>query len=196
MTEFGGRIAVVTASSSPPDYSFGALLMRTGQSETPEGRGSRVRVSGTSHARGWRMGSMRPESADHIHRRLRGLGRRSRRRPVSFQHGRSRYGRGHHLRGKRQAICRGCIGCDSRVLEDSSGVLDPDCLCFAINGAWHILKMAGRQAIPCSAVAQQRHKIIRNGVALAGEESVSGVTRGSGRRTTGEPTHAHLHHRQ
>jgi hypothetical protein len=30
-----------------------------------------------------------------------------------------------------------------------------------------------RVAIPCSAVAQQRHKIIRNGVALAGEESVS-----------------------
>jgi len=29
------------------------------------------------------------------------------------------------------------------------------------------------RAIPCSAVAQQRQKIIRNGVALAGEESVS-----------------------
>jgi hypothetical protein len=51
-------------------------------------------------------------------------------------------------------------------------------------------------AIACSAVAQQRHKIIRNGVALAGEESVS-----VGRRwqpppgPPGEPTHAHLHHR-
>src|SRR5215472_12329598 len=30
------------------------------------------------------------------------------------------------------------------------------------------------RAMPCSAVAQQRHKIIRNGVALVGEESVSG----------------------
>src|SRR5215472_2400586 len=29
------------------------------------------------------------------------------------------------------------------------------------------------RAIPCSAVAQQRHKIIRNRVALVGEESVS-----------------------
>src|SRR5215813_2896707 len=34
-------------------------------------------------------------------------------------------------------------------------------------------------------------------VALAGEESVSGVTGGSGPRDQpGEPTHAHLHHRQ
>src|SRR5438045_2694041 len=35
------------------------------------------------------------------------------------------------------------------------------------------------RAIPCSAVAQQRHKVIRNGVALVGEESVSGVTGGT-----------------
>src|SRR5215469_15621334 len=35
--------------------------------------------------------------------------------------------------------------------------------------------------MPCSAAAQQRHKIIRNGVALVGEESVSGLTRGSRR---------------
>jgi hypothetical protein len=53
------------------------------------------------------------------------------------------------------------------------------------------------RAIPCSDCAQQRHKIIRNGVALAGKESVSGVTGGSGPRDrSGEPTHAHLHHRQ
>src|SRR6516165_2380669 len=39
---------------------------------------------------------------------------------------------------------------------------------------------SGSRAIPCSAAAQQRHKIIHNRVALAGEESVSGVTRGSG----------------
>jgi hypothetical protein len=52
-------------------------------------------------------------------------------------------------------------------------------------------------AIPCSAVAQQRYKIIHNGVALGGEESVSGVTGGSGPSSQpGEPTHAHLHHRQ
>src|SRR5205823_8209166 len=37
------------------------------------------------------------------------------------------------------------------------------------------------RAIPCSAAPQQRHKIIRNGVALVGEESVSEVTGGSGR---------------
>jgi hypothetical protein len=30
-----------------------------------------------------------------------------------------------------------------------------------------------RRAIPCSDCAEQRHKIIRNGVALVGEESVS-----------------------
>ena len=53
------------------------------------------------------------------------------------------------------------------------------------------------RAIPCSAVAQERHKIIHNRVALAGEESVSGVTGGSGPPDQpGEPTHAHLHHRQ
>ena len=53
------------------------------------------------------------------------------------------------------------------------------------------------RAIPCSAVAQQRHKIIRNGVALAGEESVSvGHQRHPPPDPSGEPTHAHLHHRQ
>ena len=52
------------------------------------------------------------------------------------------------------------------------------------------------RAIPCSAVAQQRHKIIRNGVALVGEESVSGspaaTAAGANRRTHD----AHLHYRQ
>ena len=42
------------------------------------------------------------------------------------------------------------------------------------------------RAIPCSAAPQQRHKVIRNGVALVGEESVSGVTGGSGRGTSQE----------
>ena len=52
-------------------------------------------------------------------------------------------------------------------------------------------------AIPCSAVAQQRHKIIPNRVALVSGESMSGVTGGSGPPDQpGEPTHAHLHHRQ
>ena len=52
-------------------------------------------------------------------------------------------------------------------------------------------------AISCFAVAQQRHKIIRNGVALRAEESVSGVTSGSGPLAfIRNPTHAHLHHRQ
>jgi hypothetical protein len=40
--------------------------------------------------------------------------------------------------------------------------------------------------MPCSDGAQQRHKIIRNGVALVGEESVSGVTGGTRRRMTEE----------
>ena len=45
--------------------------------------------------------------------------------------------------------------------------------------------------------AEQRHKIVQNGVALVGKESVSGVTGGTRRRVkSGEPTHAHLHHRQ
>ena len=35
--------------------------------------------------------------------------------------------------------------------------------------------------MPCSAAAQQRHKIIHNRVALVAEESVSGLTRGSRR---------------
>src|SRR5215813_6320678 len=43
--------------------------------------------------------------------------------------------------------------------------------------------------MPCSAVAQQRHKIIRNGVALAGEESVSvGYRRRPPLGQSGEPT--------
>src|SRR5215813_11331220 len=44
---------------------------------------------------------------------------------------------------------------------------------------WHYPESSGIhafsvRAIPCSAVAQPRHKIIRNGVALVGEQSVSG----------------------
>jgi hypothetical protein len=53
------------------------------------------------------------------------------------------------------------------------------------------------RAIPCSAVAPQRHKIIRNGVALVGEESVSvGHRRQRPPGQSGDPTHAHLYHRQ
>src|SRR5438477_803236 len=37
------------------------------------------------------------------------------------------------------------------------------------------------RAIPCSNCAQQRHKIIRNGVALVGKESVSGSPAATGR---------------
>jgi hypothetical protein len=51
-------------------------------------------------------------------------------------------------------------------------------------------------AIPCSAVAQQRHKIIRNGVALVGQESVSGVTGGTAAGSTRRTHDAHLHYRQ
>src|SRR6516165_3191852 len=63
---------------------------------------------------------------------------------------------------------------------------------FPFSGATCIAEDAFRApAIPCSAGAQQRHKIIHNGVALAGEESVSGATGGSGPRDqSGEPTHA------
>src|SRR5690349_7413984 len=60
------------------------------------------------------------------------------------------------------------------------------------------LRAAGlNRAIPCSDCPQQRHKIIRNGVALVGKESVSGVTGGSGPRyKSGEPTRARVRHRQ
>src|SRR5215471_16073444 len=45
------------------------------------------------------------------------------------------------------------------------------------------------RAIPCPAMCEQRHKIIHNRVALGGEESVSGVTGGSGPSSQpGEPT--------
>src|SRR5215470_17878605 len=63
--------------------------------------------------------------------------------------------------------------------------------------AFHRIHAVFGRAMPCSAVAQQRHKIIRNGVALAGEESVSvGHRRHSPPGRSGEPTHAHLHHWQ
>ena len=53
---------------------------------------------------------------------------------------------------------------------------------------------SGVGAIPCSAVAQQRHKIIRNGVALVREESVSVGHRPQPLPDQSEdPTHAHLH---
>src|SRR5262244_2826849 len=46
----------------------------------------------------------------------------------------------------------------------------------------------------CSDCSQQRHKIIRNGVALAGKESVSvGHRRHPPLGQPGDPTHAHLH---
>ena len=49
------------------------------------------------------------------------------------------------------------------------------------------------RVIPCSNCARQRHKIIRNGVALVGKESVEWVTSGNRPRDkSGEPTHAHL----
>src|SRR5215471_14680197 len=66
--------------------------------------------------------------------------------------------------------------------------------CIERYRAWQLLILAGRaaarrRAIPCSAVAQERHKITHNRVALVGEESVSGVTGGSGPRDQpGEPT--------
>src|SRR3954453_19763884 len=44
------------------------------------------------------------------------------------------------------------------------------------------------RAIPCSAVAEQRHNIIRNGVALVGEESVSGSPAEPPPAQPGEPT--------
>src|SRR5438105_12048239 len=47
--------------------------------------------------------------------------------------------------------------------------------------------MCFSRAIPCSDRAQQRHKIIRKGVALPGDESVSVVTAGTGPTPTGDP---------
>src|SRR5271155_137908 len=43
------------------------------------------------------------------------------------------------------------------------------------------------RAIPCSACAQQRHDIIPNRVALAAEESVSGVTGATAPGQSGDP---------
>jgi hypothetical protein len=40
------------------------------------------------------------------------------------------------------------------------------------------------------------HKIIRNGVALAGEESVSGLAGGTAAASTRRTQDAHLHYRQ
>ena len=60
-----------------------------------------------------------------------------------------------------------------------------------------VLPKTRSESEPCSVGAQQRHKIIRNGVALAGEESVSvGHRRHPPPGRSGEPTHAHLHHRK
>jgi hypothetical protein len=52
------------------------------------------------------------------------------------------------------------------------------------------------RAIPCLECAEQRHKIIRNGVALVGQESVSGVTGGTAAGSTRRTHDAHLHYRQ
>ena len=54
--------------------------------------------------------------------------------------------------------------------------------------------ICSRRAILCSDLAQQRHDIIRNRVALVCEESVSVVTGGTRRLNQENPTHAHLHH--
>ena len=66
-----------------------------------------------------------------------------------------------------------------------------DCRIFTYRGSRGFAR-----AIPCSGAAQQRHKIIRKGVALLRDESVSVVPVGTTPAPTGDPTHAHLHHRQ
>src|ERR1700675_4953525 len=92
--------------------------------------------------------------------------------------------------------------CLPRVIVRRSEITDPaealsaeryraDCRIFTYRGS----RGFGR-AIPCSAVAQQRHKIIRKGLALLRDESVSVVTVGAAPAQTGDPTHAHLHHWQ
>src|ERR1700730_5775313 len=50
------------------------------------------------------------------------------------------------------------------------------------------------RVMPCSIVAEQRHKIIRKGVALVCEESVSGVTAELPPGRSGVPHHARLYH--
>src|SRR5260221_6323302 len=52
------------------------------------------------------------------------------------------------------------------------------------------------RVIPCSDPAEQRNNIIRNRLALVGEESVSGVTAEPPPGQSGAPTHARLYHRQ
>jgi hypothetical protein len=73
----------------------------------------------------------------------------------------------------------------------AAGALSADCRIFTYRGSRGFAR-----AIPCSAAAQQRHKIIRKGVALLRDESVSVVPVGTTPAPTGDPTHAHLHHRQ
>jgi hypothetical protein len=53
------------------------------------------------------------------------------------------------------------------------------------------------RAIPDGTLAQQCREIMQNRLALVGEESVSvGHRRQALPGQSGEPTHAHLHHRQ
>jgi hypothetical protein len=63
-------------------------------------------------------------------------------------------------------------------------------------GSWPGNSYVCGRAIPCSDLAQQRHNIIPNRVALVSEESVSVVTVGTAPTPTGDPTNAHLHHWQ
>jgi alcohol dehydrogenase (cytochrome c) len=74
--------------------------------------------------------------------RLCGLGRRSRRRSIPFQHRRCCYGGGHHLFGGRKAICRGHIRCSSGVLEDSSRIIHTDYFRIAVKGCRSRYEMA------------------------------------------------------
>ena len=75
--------------------------------------------------------------------------------------------------------------------------MDTTSLSFEAQGGADALSATAvpSRAIPCSAAPQQRHKIIRNGVALVGQESVSGVTAEPPPHQSGAPTHARLYHR-
>src|SRR6516165_9186604 len=110
----------------------------------------------------------------------------------------------HTASGERRdcGLARGCrqrrLGLPNWVTGGKTRreLCSPDCLKErTLSGAHSIFSEATRtadsrvlgRAIPCSAVAQQRHKIIRNRLALLRDESVSEVTVGTAPTPTGDP---------
>src|SRR5262249_46604548 len=82
-------------------------------------------------------------------------------------------------RGCSRSAARAQRACGRRRSRHGAGY--PDAVAVGRERAFWV------RAIPCSAVAQQRHKIIRKRLALLGDESVSVVTVGTGPTQSGDP---------